>query len=98
MGLQQFLPLTQSPLVFVAKIYADVSSQHWKPGLGEPGVGLGLLAPEIYLPNFYLPHVGMGPVHSVSAPLLPVWMDVCVFFFNSIVVRGSFNSVSDGSE
>ena len=41
-----------------------------------PGVGLGLLGPEISLLNFYPPHMGVGPAGSVSAPLLPVWMDV----------------------
>ena len=42
---------------------------------GEPGVGLGLLTPEISLQNFYPPHIGEGPARSTSAPLLPVWMD-----------------------
>ena len=50
------------------------------PGTGtlgwERGVGLGLLAPKISLPNFYPPHVGMGPARSLSLPLLPVWVDV----------------------
>ena len=43
-----------------------------EPWAGGPGVGLGLLAREISLPNFY-PHVGAAPVHSASVPL-PVWM------------------------
>ena len=43
---------------------------------GGPGVGLGLLAPKISLPNFYPPDVDVGPAHSVSVPLLPVWVDV----------------------
>ena len=50
------------------------------PGFGTlgwgPGVGVGLLTPEISLLNFYPPHVGEGTVHSMSVPLLPVWMDV----------------------
>ena len=46
-----------------------------EPWSGGPGVGLGLFAPEISLLNFY-PQVGVGPAHSLSAPLLPVWMDV----------------------
>ena len=50
------------------------------PGTGTLGwgacVGLGLLTCEISLPNFYLPHAGVGPARSASAPLLPVWMDV----------------------
>ena len=39
---------------------------------GGPGVGMGLLVPEISLLNFYPPHVGMGAAHSVSVPLLPL--------------------------
>ena len=62
------------------------------------GMGLGLLTPEISLQNFYLPHVGMGSAHSASAPLLPVWMDVFFFFFNSVVVRLPFISIADGSD
>ena len=50
------------------------------PGTGtlgwRPGAGLVLLTPKISLLNFYLPHVGVGPVHSVSPPLSPMWMDV----------------------
>ena len=50
------------------------------PGTGTlgwgPGVGLGLLIPRISLLNFYPPHMGMGPAHSISLPLLQVWMDV----------------------
>ena len=34
LGLEQFLPLTQSPLVFAARSYGDLSSWHWNPGLG----------------------------------------------------------------
>ena len=47
-----------------------------EPCAGSPGVGLGLLTPEISLLNFYPPLVGGGPAHSTSVPLLPVWMDV----------------------
>ena len=50
------------------------------PGAGTlawgPDVGLVFLAPETSLPNFYPPHVGVGPACLVFAPLLPVWMDV----------------------
>ena len=46
-----------------------------EPWAGGPGVGLGLLAPEISLPSFYLPHMVVGPIHSTSVPFLPVWMD-----------------------
>ena len=40
------------------------------------GVGLGLLAPKILLPNFYPPNMGVGPAHSVSVPLLLIWLNV----------------------
>ncbi|KAF6119961.1 hypothetical protein HJG60_010328 [Phyllostomus discolor] len=43
--------------------------EHWA---GGPDVELGLLAPEILLPNFYSPHVDVGPAHSASLPLLLV--------------------------
>ena len=46
------------------------------PWAGGPGVGLGLLAPGISLPNFYPPHVDVGPAHPTSVPLLPVWIDM----------------------
>ena len=46
LGNQKFLPLTQSSLVFTARGYGDLSSWHWNPGLGVPGVGLGLFAPK----------------------------------------------------
>ena len=73
MGLQKFFPPTQSPLVFVARSCAVLSS-----GTGTLwlGVGLGLLTLKISLPNLYPPHVGEGPTHSASVSLLPVWMDV----------------------
>ena len=47
-----------------------------EPWAWGPGVGLGPLAPEISLLNFYPSYVGVGPPHYSSAPLLPVWMDV----------------------
>ena len=34
LGLQKFLPVTQSPLGFAARSYGDLSSWHWNPGLG----------------------------------------------------------------
>ena len=48
------------------------------PGTGTlgwgPGVGMGLLTPEISFLNFYPPHAGERLVHSASVPLLPFWM------------------------
>ena len=48
----------------------------WEPWAGGVGVGLGLLAPEISLLNFYPPHMDVRPAHSASVPFLPVWIDV----------------------
>ena len=69
LGLQKFLPLTQSMQVFAARNYRELSSWHWKLGLW---VGALFLATEISLPNFYPPHTGVGPDCFISLPLLPV--------------------------
>ena len=61
---------------------------------GGPGVGLGLLAPDISLPNFYPRGCGASPFH-VCTP--PTCLDGCGFY-NSIVVRLPFNSIVDGSQ
>ena len=53
----------------------------------EPGMGLGLLAPKMSLPNFYPPHVDVEPACSMSLPLLPVWMDVL-----SLILLSDFHS------
>ena len=74
MGLQNFLPPTQSLLVFAARSCGDFLAL--EPLAVEPRVDLGLLAPKISLPNFYPRHEGVGPDCSESVPLLPVWMDV----------------------
>ena len=50
-----------------------------------PGVGLGVFALKISILNFYLPHVDVGQACSVFLPLIPIWMDVFLFF-NSVVV------------
>ena len=60
-----------------------------------PGVGVGLLTPEISLQNFYPPHLDEGPACSTSAPLLPVWMEVFLLFCSC---QTSFNLISDISE
>ena len=65
LGLQKFLPLTQSQLGFVARSCGDLPFWNWNSGLG-------LFAPKISLQNFYPRHVGVGPTHSTSVPLLPV--------------------------
>ena len=64
---------------------------HW---IGGSGLGLGLLAPEIYLPNFYPPHVGVGPALLHLCP--PTSLDG-YGFFNSVILSLLVNSISDGS-
>ena len=61
-------------------------------------MGLGLLALEISLLNFYPPHVDVGPACSASAPLLPVWMNVVsLILYLSVFQSTQFLTVlSDG--
>ena len=74
LGLQQLPLLTQSALVFTARSCGDLPSWHWNPGLG----GLVWVRDSSFpsCPFRIFIHVGVGPAHSSSAPLLPVWMDV----------------------
>ena len=68
------------------------------PGTGTmgwgPGVGLGLLAPEISLPDFY-PHGCGASSFCVHTP--PTGLDGCGYF-NSIVVRLPFSLTFDVPE
>ena len=80
LGLQKFLSLTQSPLVFAGRRYRDLSSRHWKPGLGPWLEGLELLTPKIYLPNFYAPHMCVGPAHAASPYLCPCYQSGWMWF------------------
>ena len=57
-------------------------------------MGLGLLAPDISLPNLYPPHVGTSPLCICT---LPTSLNVRSFF-NSVVVRLPFILISVGSE
>ena len=75
LGLQQFHLLTQSLLVFCSQKLCGLIFLELESWAGGPDVELGLLTPEISLPNFYPPHVDVGPARSASLPL-PVWMDV----------------------
>ena len=61
---------------------------------GGPGLGLGLLAPQISLPNFYPRGCGTS-LFRICAP--PMSLDGCGFF-NSVVVRLPFSSISDVPE
>ena len=75
LGLQHFLTPTNSCWFLQPAVV-----ENYLPGTGTlgwwPGVGLGLFTPDISLLNIYLPHMGEGPAHSMSASFLPVWMDV----------------------
>ena len=75
LGVQKFLPPTQSLLGFAVRNCGDLSSQPWNHGL-VIWLGLGLLAPKISFLNFYSPHMDLVPAHSMSLHLPPVWMDV----------------------
>ena len=74
-GLQQFLPNSIPAGIFSQEMWGLIflALETWAEG---PGMGLGLLAPEISLLNFYPPHVSVGAAHCTSVPLLPTWMDV----------------------
>ena len=61
------------------------------PGTGGPGVDLGLLPLMISLSNFYLLWYGTSPF-CICAPLSSHFG---CGFFNSVVVRLPFNSISD---
>ena len=58
---------------------------------GGPGVGLGLLTPDLPLLNFYPHRCGASPFY-IHAPSIS--LDGCGFF-NSVVVRLPFNLISD---
>ena len=86
LGLQKFLPLTQSPLVFAARSYGDLSSWHRNPGLIALVWGWDPSLPWHLSPFLSTTHV-CGSTHSVSPqspclrvsvplPLLPVWINV----------------------
>ena len=95
LGLQKFLPPTQSLLDFAARSYEDLSSWSWNPGVGA---WCGAGTPHSWgIPSKFLPTTcGCGTsLFHVSAP--PTSLDVCGFF-NSLVVRLPFNSVFVGSE
>ena len=89
LGLQQFLPLTLIPTGFCSqKVWGLIflALETWASG---PNIGMGLLTPEISLLNFGTSLFGN------CAP--PNNLDGCGFF-NSVVVRLPFNSISYFSE
>ena len=77
----QFLLPPQPPLVFIARIYKDLSSWCWNPGLCGLAWGLGSFAPEVSLLIFIFDECGTAhsdasPRYTTSPHLLPVWMNV----------------------
>ena len=95
LGLQNFLPLTQSSLVFAARSCGDLPSWHWNPGLGGLLWGWGSSLPRsaswIFIHHMW---VWGQPVPCLHPPTS---LDGYVFF-NSEVVRFPFDLISDGSE
>ena len=93
--LQQCLPLTQFPLVFAARSCGDLSFWHWNHGL----LGLAWSWDYTFLryPSWiFIYHTWVKDqlVPCMCSSYQSGWM----WFFNSIVVRLPFNSISDGSE
>ena len=75
LGLQNYLPSTQPPLVIAAQKFGGLIFLALEPWDGEL-VGWNSLLPRYSPLNFYPPPMDVGSAHSVSPPLLPVWMDV----------------------
>ena len=95
LGLQQFLPPNQSPLVFAARNSGDLSSWHWNPGLGA---WCGAGTPHSWdTPPKFLPTTWGWETSQICMCTPPISLDGCGFF-NSIVVRLPINLISDGSE
>ena len=92
---QNFIPPIQSLLVFVARSYEDLSSWHWKPRQGS-WCGFGTPHSQDIPPEFLSTTHGCGTsLACICDP--PTSLDGCGFF-NSIVVRLPFNSISNSSE
>ena len=95
LGLQKFLPLTQTPLVFAARSCRDLSSWHWNLGLWGLVWGRTPQSQDIP-PEFLSTTYGWGTsLFCVCTPSTS--LDGCGFF-NSIVVRLPFNSIFDSPE
>ena len=75
LGLQKFLTLTQSLLVFAVRSYG-VLFLTLEPWAGRHGMGLGLFTLNLFLLNSYPPCMHVRPDLSMSLPLLPVWIDM----------------------
>ena len=95
MGLQKFLPLTQSLLVFGARNCVDLSSWLWKPGLGDC-CGSGTTHHRDIPPKFlYITHGCRTSLFHISD--FPTSLDGCGFF-NSVIVRFPFRPGTSSSQ
>ena len=95
-SIPQFLPTTQSPLVFTVRNQGGLSSQYWNLGLESRvwGWNLSLLRyPSWFLSTTH--SCGTSPF-QVSVP--PTSLEGCGFFFNSVVAELLLNSISASSE
>ena len=95
LGLYKLLPPTKALLGFAARSYEDLSPWHWNAGL-QGCCGAGTPCSQDIPPEFLSTTCGCRTsLFCVSDPLTR--LDGCDFF-NFIVVRLPFNSISDVSE
>ena len=95
LGLQQFLPPTQSLLLFTARSCGNLSSWHWYlDWRGCCGAGTPFTKD---IPSEFLSTTCGCRTSPFLNCVPPTSTDGCGFF-NSVVVRLPFNSISDGSE
>ena len=76
LGIQKFLPPTQNYVGFFSQKVWWLIFLALEPWVGGPDIRRGLLAPKIYLLNFFPPYSDLGPAPSAFPSLLLVWMDV----------------------
>ena len=87
LGLQKFLPPTQSQLVFASRICGDLTSWHWNPELR--GLVWGWDSSLLWYPSQIFIHHMWCETSLFCVCALPTSLDGCGF--NSIVVRLPFN-------
>ena len=98
LGIPQFLPPAQPPLVFTVRSYGDLPSWHWNPGLGGLVRGWDPSLPR-YPFILYPPPVDLGLADSISlflphhCPFTPLThLDECGFF-NSLLFSLPYTSI-----
>ena len=91
LGLQQFLPLTQCSLIFAARSWGGLIFLALEP-CTEAGTPCSWDIPLKFLSTTHVCSTSPSPICTP-----PAILDVCGFF-NSVVVRLPFNSISDISE